>query len=199
MTTRLILICHGSTTATRGSCFPTDEPLDASGKAGAAALAGRLPNADRWLTGPELRTRQTAEALGLAAAVEAALRDCDYGAWSGRSLKDVHACEPEAATAWLRDPAAAPHGGESVLGLMQRVADWLRVEQTFSRSSIAVTHSAVIRAAIAHAIGAPPQGFWRIDIAPLSVSRLSNDGRRWNLSFSGGAPPFESSFMGGKS
>ena len=192
MTARLILICHGSTAATRGSCFPSDEPLDESGKAGAAALAGRLPRADRWLTGPELRTRQTAEALGLVAAVEPALRDCDYGAWSGRSLKDVHAREPEAVAAWLRDPAATPHGGESVLSLMQRVADWLRGEQTYPRRSIAVTHSSVIRAAIACAIGAPPQSFWRLDIAPLSISRLSSDGQRWNLSFLGCTLPSES-------
>ena len=185
MTTRLILICHGSTTATRGACFPGDEPLDENGMAAAAALAGRLPNADRWLTGPELRTRQTAEALGLAADVEPALRDCDYGAWSGRSLKDVSAREPEAVAAWLRDPAATPHRGESVLSLMQRVAEWLRAEQAYPRRSIVITHSAVIRAAIACAIGAPPQSFWRIDIAPLSVSRLSSDGQRWNLSSSG--------------
>jgi broad specificity phosphatase PhoE len=191
VTTRLTLICHGSTAATRGSCFPSDEALDESGKVGAAALAGRLPHADRWLTGPELRTRQTAEALGLVAAVEPTLRDCDYGTWSGRSLKDVYACEPEAAAAWLRDPAATPHGGESVLSLMQRVADWLRVEQAFPRRSIAVTHSAVIRAAIACAIGAPPQSFWRVDIAPLSVSRLSSHGHRWNLSFSGCTLPLE--------
>jgi len=192
VTTRLILICHGATAATRGSCFPSDEALDESGKVGAAALAGRLPHADRRLTGPELRTRQTAEALGLVAAVEPALRDCDYGTWSGRSLKDVYACEPEVAAAWLREPATAPHGGESVLSLMQRIADWLLIEQTYPGGSIAVTHSAVIRAAIAYTIGAPPQAFWRIDIAPLSVTRLSSDGRRWNLSFAGCTLPRES-------
>lgn len=191
MTTRLILICHGSTAATRGACFPTDEPLDESGRAGAAALVGRLPHADRWLTGPELRTRQTAEALGRVGAVEPALRDCDYATWRGRSLKEVYACEPELAAAWLRDPAAAPHGGESLLNLMQRVADWLRVEQTYPGRSIAVTHAAVIRAAISHAIGVPPQSFWRIDIAPLSVSRLSSDGQRWNLSSAGCTLPLD--------
>jgi broad specificity phosphatase PhoE len=84
VTARLILICHASTAAIRGAFFPADEPLDEHGKVSAAAMAG-LPKADRWLTAPESRARQTAEALGFVAAVEPALRDCDYGAWRGRS------------------------------------------------------------------------------------------------------------------
>jgi len=179
---RLILIAHASTAALRGAFFPADEPLDEHGKTGAAALAGCLPNADRSLTSPELRTRQTAAALGLNAVVEPTLRDCDYGSWSGKSFKDVCALEPEAVAAWLRAPEAAPHGGESVLSLLQRVGGWLAGEQRRRQSSIVVTHSAVIRAAIVQAIGAPPQSFWRIDIAPLSITRLSGDDSRWNLS-----------------
>jgi broad specificity phosphatase PhoE len=185
VTARLILICHASTAAVRSSSFPADEPLDEHGKDSAAALAGRLPSADRWLTSPELRARQTAEALGLDAAVEPRLQDCDYASWSGRSFKDVYVREPEALAAWLSDPAAAQHGGESVLSLMQRVADWLLGEQAHHRRSIVVTHSAIIRAAMVHAIGAPPQSFWRIDIAPLSITRLSGDNDRWNLTSSG--------------
>ena len=189
VTVRLILICHASTAAIRGAFFPADEPLDERGKVSAAALAGHLPNADRWLTGPELRTRQTAEALGLDAAVEPMLRDCDYGSWSGRSLADVSAREPEAVAAWLRAPEATPDGGESILSLMQRVGDWLGGEQAYERRSIVVTHPAVVRATVVHAIGAPPQSFWRIDIAPLSITRLSGDKGRWNLTSSGCTVP----------
>jgi broad specificity phosphatase PhoE len=189
VTARLILIAHASTAALRGSVFPADEPLDEDGKTRAAALAGRLPSADRWLTSPELRTRQTAAALGFEADVEPALRDCDYGSWSGRSFKEVCAREPEAVATWLRAPEAAPHGGESVLGLMQRVAGWLLCEQARRQRSIVVTHASIIRAAIVQAIGAPPQSFWRIDIAPLSITRLSGDDGRWNLSSCGCAVP----------
>jgi broad specificity phosphatase PhoE len=194
VTARLILICHATTAALRGSFFPTDEPLDEHGQTSAAALAGRLPNADRWLTSPELRSRQTAEALGLSADVEPALRDCDYGSWSGRSFKEVCAREPEAVATWLRAPESAPHGGESVLGLMQRVAGWLLGEQARRRRSIVVTHATIIRAAIVQAIGAPPQSFWRIDIAPLSITRLSGDDGRWTVSSSGCTVPSASDF-----
>jgi broad specificity phosphatase PhoE len=182
VTARLILICHGSTAAVRSASFPADEPLDDHGKVDAAALAGRLPDAERWLTAPESRARQTAEMLGLDAAVDPALRDCDYGAWRGRSFDDVHAREPDAVAIWLAEPAAAPHGGESILALLARVAGWLGDEQRRHARTIAVTHSAVIRAAILSAIGAPPQSFWRIDLAPLSVTRLSGAAGRWNLS-----------------
>jgi broad specificity phosphatase PhoE len=169
----------------RSSSFPADEPLDEHGRVSAAALARHLPKADRWLTSPELRTRQTAEALGLDAAVEPALRDCDYGSWSGRGFKDVYTSEPDAITAWLHAPAATPHGGESLLSLMQRVAEWLLSEHAHPRRSIVVTHPAIIRATIMHALGAPAGSFWGIDIAPLSITRLSGENDRWNLTSSG--------------
>jgi broad specificity phosphatase PhoE len=194
VTARLILIAHASTAALRDSFFPVDEPLDEHGKRSAAALAGRLPGADRWLTSPELRTQQTAEALGLSADIEPMLRDCDYGSWSGKSFKDVCAREPEAVAAWLRAPEANPHGGESVLDLMQRVAGWLLGEQARRQRSIVVTHAAIIRAAVVQAIDAPPQSFWRIDIAPLSITRLSGDGSRWNLTSAGCTVPLAGDF-----
>jgi broad specificity phosphatase PhoE len=181
MTARLILICHASTDAVRKFAFPVDEPLDARGKADAAALAVRLPQADRCWTSPELRTRQTAEALQLSANVQPVLRDCDYGTWAGRAFDDVYARESDGVAAWLRDPAATPHGGESILRLMQRIDEWLTAEQACHLQSIVVTHATIIRAAIIHAIAAPPQSFWRIDIAPLSITRLSGTNGRWNL------------------
>ncbi|MDE1974053.1 MAG: histidine phosphatase family protein [Hyphomicrobiales bacterium] len=181
MTARLILICHASTDAVRRPAFPADEALDDIGRRDAAAAAQSLSHADRNWVSPELRTRQTAQELGLDAAVQPSLCDCDYGAWRGRKLDDVQAREPDAMAAWLRDPAAAPHGGESILAVIQRVAAWLAGEHGHHRQSIVVTHATIIRAAIVHAIGATPQSFRRIDIAPLSVTRLSGTHERWNL------------------
>jgi broad specificity phosphatase PhoE len=181
MTARLIFICHASTDAARRSAFPANEPLDEIGKREATALAGSVPRADLVWSGPELRARQTAQVLGLNATVEPALRDCDYARWRGESLDDVSAREPDAVATWLRDPAAAPHGGESLLAFMQRVATWLAGELSQHHQSIVITHPAVIRAAIVRAIEATPQSFWRIDVAPLSRTRLSGTNGRWNL------------------
>jgi broad specificity phosphatase PhoE len=185
MTARLILVCHGSTDAVRRAAFPIDEPLDDGGQSRAAELAGHLPNVDRCWTSPELRARQTAQALGLTASVQLILRECDHGRWAGRTFSDIVAEEPQAADTWLHDPAAAPHGGEAIVEVLKRVAVFLADEQARDQRAIAVTHPAIIRAAIVHVMAAPPQSFWRIDITPLSVTRLSGKDGRWNVVSSG--------------
>jgi broad specificity phosphatase PhoE len=181
MATRLTLLCHASTEALRAARFPRDEPIEASGERKAAALAGKLPRTNRCWTSPALRARQTAAVLNLAPAIEPALRDCDYGSWAGRSLDEIAAAEPEGAAAWISDPAAAPHGGESILDLLRRVGAWLDAQASERDPALAVTHPAIIRAAIVHAIKAEARSFWRIDIGPLSRTDLYGKDGRWNL------------------
>ena len=181
MSVRLDLICHASTAAMRKSAFPADEPLDDFARKKLAALPPRALGADRCLTSPALRAVQTAAALKLAATVDPMLRECDYGRWTGRSLDEVQAEEPEAVAEWLRDPGAAPHGGETVLALLARVAGWLEAQMAAAAKIVAVTHASVIRAAIVHAIEAGPRTFWRLDIAPLSLVRLNANNGRWSL------------------
>ena len=181
MSTRLALVCHGSTAAVRAAAFPEDEPLEpqALGRIGLWPRSLGVP--DRVLTSPALRARQTAEALGVAAAIDPDLRECAYGSWAGRSYEEVRTREPDAISAWMRDPAAAPPDGESMLHLIARAARWLDLQRQAAGQVVAVTHPAFIRAAVVHAIGAPPLSVWRIDIAPLSLTRLSGHDGRWNL------------------
>ena len=185
MAARLLLICHASTEAVRRYAFPADEPLDALGRKSAAELAAHMPRGARCWSSPEQRTRQTAEALQLDAAPLPALRDCDYGAWTGSKFDEVLARDGDAVSKWLRDPDAAPHGGEPLSGVMRRVKAWLGDEIAVSGQSIIVTHPTIIRAAIIHAIEAASPSFWRIDIAPLSITRLSGTHGRWNLTCAG--------------
>ena len=182
MTTRLKLICHASTLAMRASAFPSDEPLDPQARRKLAASSYRSLHADRYLTSPARRATETARALNFEAPIEPVLRDCDYGRWAGNSLEQVQAREPEALAEWLQNPGAAPHGGELMLALMARVSAWLDAQQaTPRRDIVAVTHASVIRAAIVHAIEAEPRSFWRIDVAPLSLTRLNGANGRWTL------------------
>jgi broad specificity phosphatase PhoE len=109
------------------------------------------------------------------------LRDWDNGRWAGRRLDDLQAEEPEALAAWLSDPDAAPHGGESLSALCRRVAAWLAACNRQEGRMIAVTHQPVIRAAIVSVLDAPLRSFWRIDVAPLSIADLRGDGVRWRL------------------
>jgi broad specificity phosphatase PhoE len=179
MATRLKLICHAPTAATRSVAFANDEPVEPKALLKLAALPDLA--LQRCLTSPTLRARQTAEALHCVATIDPALRDCDYGRWTGRTLEAVLAKEPASLSAWMADPAAAPHGGESVMQLIDRIGVWLDQQAAIAGPVTAITHAAVIRAAIVHAIGAPPGSFRHIDIAPLSVTLLSAHDGRWTL------------------
>lgn len=177
---RLLLIRHATTQAVRRAAFPVDEPLDGAGRTAAAALAGRLGRGEA-ICSPALRARETAAAAGLDAAVEPALCECDFGAWGGRSLADVHAAEPDAVRGWMSDPEACPHGGESLAALLARVAGWMEAQATTDGRTIAVTHGGVVRAAVVHALAAPATSAWRIDVAPLSVTELHARDGRWTV------------------
>ncbi|HEX4247738.1 MAG TPA: phosphoglycerate mutase family protein, partial [Pseudonocardia sp.] len=123
---RVVLLCHAATSAIRTAAFAGDEPLDESGVAKAAELRdGGLPRADQVRYAPSRRCQQTAEALGLTGTRDAGLAGCDFGAWTGRTLDDVLAATPDLVTAWLTDPAASPHGGESLSAVLERVGRWL--------------------------------------------------------------------------
>ncbi len=181
MSLRLLMISHAATIATRRAAFPADEAIEPIWHTRATALAPSLPRADRIYFGPERRTMETANALGLEAEVAEALRDIDLGRWAGEAFEAVLRREPDAIAQWTADPAAHPHGGESIEGLIARIAPWLAERQSAGGRAIAITQPAVVRAALVTALGAPAATFWRIDIAPLTRVELRNDGRRWML------------------
>lgn len=179
--TRITLVCHASTSATRKGGFPNDETLDEQGLRRARAMRPSICSADRAWTSPAVRAVQTADALGITALVDPALRDCGYGRWTGLDLVSVQAAEPDALAEWMSDPSVSPHGGESYIEMLGRIGQWLDNHSQDTGHLIAVTHAAVIRAAIIHAIQATPQSFWRIDIAPLSRTVLSRNNNQWRL------------------
>ena len=107
-----------------------------------------------------MRCRETAEVAGLAPELDEALAECDFGAWMGRRLADVG---PDGARAWMHDPDAAPHGGETLRAFAARVA------------------ACVVKAAVVHALDAPLRAFWQIDAAPLSLTELHAHDGRWTV------------------
>jgi broad specificity phosphatase PhoE len=172
--TKVVLVSHAPTTATRSTAFPDDEALERDDAVEPIDLG-------RWgyfVCGPELRCRRTAAGLGWECLIEPALADLDFGQWRGLPLHEV----PETdAVRWFNDPKASPHGGESIQDLLARVGAWLDAVQDTGDRIVAVTHPAVIRAAVIHVLGAPPKSFWRIDVVPLSHTRLTCNGGAWTL------------------
>jgi broad specificity phosphatase PhoE len=181
MTPRITLLCHATTRALRSATFGGDDSLDDIGRARAERLAGSLGQVDHCWTSPARRARETAEALGLSPSVDERLRDCDYGRWSGLKFQQVLLKEPRKLVSWIRNPASAPHGGEPIPEVLARVADWMAERTKDKGHTVAVTHSAVIRAAVVHVIEAQLPSFWRIDVTPLSQTDLRTNGRRWVL------------------
>ena len=181
MTPRITLICHATTRALRSATFGGDDSLDETGRDQAQRLAGSLVSADDCWCSPALRARETAAALGLSATVDERLRDCDYGRWTGLKFQQVLLREPRKLVKWIRRPDSAPHGGESIPELLQRVVAWVGERSRDRGHTVAITHSAVIRAAILHVLQADLPSFWRIDILPLSRTELRTNGRRWVL------------------
>jgi len=179
---RLLLVASAPTAATRRAAFPTDEAIDERGAADASALRGTMRTPDIALTGPALRARQTATAIGLAnATTDAALADLDYGSWTGATPAEIDQRDPQGLARWMADPEAAPHGGESIAALFERTRALMARLTTDSGWVTAVTHAAVMRAAVVAALDAPLAAFWRIDIAPLTRVTLHADGARWRL------------------
>ncbi|MGC9539036.1 histidine phosphatase family protein [Streptomyces sp. UG1] len=180
MTVRLTLVCAAAPTG-REVRFADTVP-DERALRQARAIGDGLSSADLRRTAPSQRCRLTATALGWdAVPEEPALRELDMGRWRGRGLDEVAADAPDALGAWLTDPQAAPHGGESVAELCRRVAAWADGLDADAGRVQAVVDQAVARAAVVHALSAPERSFWRVDVPPLAVVRLTGRGGRWNL------------------
>ncbi|MBO2447596.1 histidine phosphatase family protein [Actinomadura barringtoniae] len=181
MATRLLLIAHAATEATKAARFPDDEPVTETAVATARQAAGGIRRPGTVLCGPERRCLDTCAALDLAATAEPALADLDLGAWRGAEMPQIQSIDPEGFHAWLTDPDAAPHGGESITALLARVEAFLDALPREPSRVVAVTHPAVIRAAVLRVLEAPARALWNLDAAPLSQTHLSWNAGKWRL------------------
>jgi broad specificity phosphatase PhoE len=175
--TRITFISHAQTSAVRRAAFPLDEPLLDGEEERIASIKWPTPRAQQVSCGPETRTRETARALGLEPSIHDDLADVDYGRWSGKGLDEIQILDPNGLSDWLNNPDSNPHDGESLTQLIERVSDWQ--QQVKSGHTLAITHPAVIRVAVLSAMQAPPQSFWRVEVAPLTLTDLRFSGRSW--------------------
>ncbi|MFF7968773.1 histidine phosphatase family protein [Streptomyces sp. NPDC007903] len=178
-----VAAAHGS--PSHAERFQDDRPLDQAGWDEVQRVVGcllPLAAAELRYCSPTPRSRATGDALGYAPLAQLALRDCDMGRWRGLTLAEAMAREPQAVDAWLADPRASPHGGESMLAFISRVGGWLDTRPGDDHARIvAVAEPAVIRAALVYALQAPPSAFWSIDVRPLSTITVAGRAGRWTL------------------
>jgi broad specificity phosphatase PhoE len=131
--------------------------------------------------GPEPACRATAAALGPAAEPVAALAGPDLGSWTGRELAEVAGSDPAGLGAWLSDPDARPHGGETLAELVRRLAEELAGCAWPGARSVWVLTPLAARALTVAALAAPPALVLAIDLAYGGEVQLSRHAGRWRL------------------
>ncbi|MGW1023790.1 histidine phosphatase family protein [Streptomyces sp. NPDC002577] len=174
MTVRLTLLCASTWDASRDAVFGEGALNERALLEAGAARA--LPLYSPAFRAPSARCTQLADALGLDTVVEPALRGLDHAEWTGRIVSEVVADDPFGYHAWLTDPDAAPHGGESVRGLCRRTANWLNNLDPETGHALAVVDEAAVRALLLHAQGAAVRAFWHLDVPALSTVCLTSSG-----------------------
>lgn len=163
---RLLLVRHAGTEATRSGRLPADEPAGAP----LPDLTGWLGRHGQVVTSPARRCQLPG------ATVEPDLGPWDLGRWTGLPLAEV----PDLAR-WRAEPSWAGHGGESLEDVQRRVAALLGRWHSRPGRWAAVTHAAVIRAAVLHALRAPAGAAWDLDVAPGSVTELHSTAGGWRV------------------
>ena len=176
MAQRLLAVAFAPTAATRA---PTFGGWSGPVAGEVLALDGRVAS---WVRGPEPVAAETAERLGAGdPEVLPDLADADFAAWTDLTLDEVGEREPNALRVWLLDPWVSPHGGESLADLIWRVGQAVDQHPWPEGRSVAVVAPLVARALAVHALGAPPEVIFRVDVGPLGRVLLSRSGDHWRL------------------
>ena len=180
--TLVLLVRHG-TTPTTGKVLPGRARglhLAASGKAQAQRVAERiaeLGSIAAIYSSPLERARETAapiaRATRKAVRVERGLIECDFGTWTGQSLRRLMK-KPEWSTVQRAPSMFRFPQGESFVEMQNRMVgavDRIRRRHP-GKTVVCVSHADTIKANVAHATGTPLDLFQRIVISTCSVTAI---------------------------
>ncbi len=178
--TNLWLVRHAPVDGPRGAIHGPDAPADVGDTAAFAALQARLPAKAHAVCSPARRTRETAAALGLDAVRQDALREQDFGAWTGRRHDDLVAELGDAYRDFWKSPASnRPPRGESFVDQIGRTVDGLA--SLPAGDVVMVVHSGTVRAVLAIALDLSPDAALRFVIDPLSLTRIDRLDNGWRV------------------
>jgi len=178
--TQLWLIRHAPVDGPVGIIHGLEAPADVSDTAALSRLRLQLPNPHAAISSPARRARETAAALGLVAVPDASFSEQDFGSWTGRSHEEIGRDSGSAYDEFWRAGATnRPPGGESFVEQIARVR--IGFAALPAGDVILVAHAGTIRAALALALGMPPDNALRFVIDPLSVTRLDRLDNAWRV------------------
>jgi broad specificity phosphatase PhoE len=114
-----------------------------------------------------------ASELGLRVRIDKGLLECEFGDWTGKSLR-VLARKKEWRTVQLLPGSFRFPGGESFIEMQMRMVETLDrlADRHRGGSFVAVSHADPIKAAVAATAGVPLDLFQRLVISPCSVTGL---------------------------
>ncbi|MCD4527258.1 bifunctional RNase H/acid phosphatase [Nocardioides sp. cx-173] len=190
--TTLILVRHGVTAHTVAKRFSgglasanpglSDEGRDQV-RATAQWLAPIAERVDAVIASPVRRTLESAEivaeVLGKDVAVEPGFAEMEFGVWDGLTFAEVGERHPDALREWLGSLDAAPEGGESFRVVEERVLAGLQrvLDEHPGRTVVVVSHVTPIKTLVSHAVSAPLDAVFRMELTPASVTVVSFFGR----------------------
>ncbi|HEY1135243.1 MAG TPA: histidine phosphatase family protein, partial [Nocardioides sp.] len=189
--TTLVIVRHGVTAHTAekrfsGGLGSANPGLVAEGRDQVRATAEWLrPIADEVaavVASPVRRTRESAEILAAVlekpVVEEPGFAEMEFGTWDGLTFGEVRERHRAELDAWLGSLDAAPGGagGESFRAVEERVLAGLRrvLDAYAGRTVVVVSHVTPIKTLVAHAIGAPLEALFRMELAPASVTVVSH-------------------------
>ena len=156
-------------------------PLSETGRAQAARLGAALASEpiDQIVYSPLDRTSETAAAIAAArgsavpVAAAAGLIEIDLGDWTGRSWQDF-GDDPEWRAWNERRGSARIPGGETMGEAQARIVGCLAAlaREADGRTVAVVSHSDMIRAAVAHVLELPLDRLLSFDVDVASVTRI---------------------------
>jgi broad specificity phosphatase PhoE len=182
--TRVHLVRHGRTGSNRArrTMGWLDEGIESGWVPAASAVAGVLARepVDWLLSSPLARALQTAEPLaarlGRQPIIDDRFGELRVGHWEGYSEAEIAERWPEHWQRWRSEPHTLEvEGRETLADLNNRVAgalDELFAGLVDGRAAVVFTHDAVVRAAVAWALGTGPEIYRHVEVDNCSITTV---------------------------
>ena len=210
--TTVVLVRHGVTPHTTekrfsGGLASANPGLSDEGRDQIRAIGEWLsPIADKVdvvVSSPVRRTLESAEILGAVLGrevqVEPGFAEMEFGAWDGLTFAEVGERHPEDLKAWLGSLDVAAGGGESFRVVEKRVLAGLErvLAEHAGKTVVVVSHVTPIKTLVAHALDAPLEAVFRMELSPASITVLSWYDDRPSLRMYNALPPGNDVFSAG--
>jgi alpha-ribazole phosphatase len=189
----ILFIRHAETDLAGTFCGHSDPPLNMRGRAQLSELLRALSaeSIDEVYASDLQRTRETAEAIAEARAIEChlrpALREISFGQWEGLNWREVEQRHTAYSQRWIAEyPNLPAPDGESISDFERRVlAEVELLTMKAEANDIAVvTHAGVLRTVLCRLNGCHEEDAWELTRAYCSIVR-------YKIPVSSFVPPIE--------